>query len=114
MTYNCLVTIKKISGSADNKSYTTLATGIKALILPASNEILALYPDLPSGQSYSYIINSDSLTELPAECELTITDSMTSELANNDSFTVLGLTRKNKVMRNILYSGTCIKKEVEA
>ncbi len=114
MTYNCLITIKKISGSADNKSYTTLATGIRALILPVSNEILALYPDLPAGQSYTFMVNSDSLSELPSESELTVTDNMTSELANNDSFSVLGLTRKNKVMRNILYAGTCVKKEAEA
>lgn len=111
---NCIVTIKKISGSADNKSYATLATGLKALLTPVSNEILALYPDLPAGQSYSFVINSDSLTELPAESELSVTDAMGSELAVGDIFSVLGISRKNKAMRNIIYSGTCIKKEVEA
>lgn len=111
---NCLVTIKKVTGSADNKSFSTVSTGVKALILPASNEILALYPDLPAGQSYSFVINSDSITDIPAESELLVTDAMGSELTVNDSFSVLGVTRKNKVMRNIIHSGTCIKKEVEA
>ena len=114
MTYNCLVTIRKVSGAADDKSYSALATAIRALILPASNEILALYPDLPAGQSFSFVINSDALAELPAESEMVITDAMSSELAVNDTFSVLGMTRKNKVMRNFLYSGTCVKKEVEA
>ncbi len=114
MTYNCLITIKKVSGTADNKGFTTLATGVKALLTPASNEILALYPDLPAGQSYSFVINSDAIAEIPAESELLITDFMGSELANGDSFSVLGITRKNKAMRNIIHSGTCIKKEVEA
>lgn len=111
---NCLVTIKKVTGSASNKSFSNVATGVKALILPASNEILALYPDLPAGQSYSFVINSDSITDIPAESELLVIDAMGSELAVNDSFSVLGVTRKNKVMRNIIHSGTCIKKEVEA
>jgi hypothetical protein len=114
MTYNCLITIKKVTGLADNKSFTSLATGVRALIIPASNEILALYPDLPAGQSYSFVINSDAIADVPAESEFTVTDNMTSELANNDTFTALGLTRKNKVMRNFIHSGTCVKKEVEA
>lgn len=113
MTYNCLITIRKVTGSADNKSFAALASGVKALITPASNEILALYPDLPAGQSYSFVINSDTITEIPAESEFTVTDNMTSELANSDVFTVLGLTRRNKVMRNFIYTGTCVKKEVE-
>jgi hypothetical protein len=114
MTYNSLVTIKKVSGTADNKNFVSIATAVKALIMPASNEILALYPDLPAGQSYSFVINSDSITEIPAESQFLVTDAMDSELAINDSFSVLGMTRKNKVMRNILHSGMCIKKETEA
>src|SRR5437868_677537 len=114
MTSNCIVTIKKISGSADAKSFVTLASSIKALILPASNDILALYPDLPAGQSYSFAINSDALSELPAESQLIVSDAMGSELAVNDTFSVLGMTKKHKVMRNILYTGNCVKKEVEA
>ncbi len=114
MTYNCLITIKKVTGNADNKSFTTLASNVRALITPVSNEILALYPDLPAGQSYSFVINSDYFSDIPSESEFTVTDNMTSELNNNDVFSVLGITRKNKVMRNLIHSGTCIKKEVEA
>ena len=114
MLYNCLITIKKVAGTAASKSFTTLATGIKALVTPASNEILALYPDLPAGQSYSFVINSDTVTDIPAESEFIVTDAMGSELAVNDSFTALGMTRKNKVMRNFVHIGTCVKKEVEA
>ncbi len=114
MTSNCIITIKKVTGTADSKSFTNLVTNLKALILPASNDILALYPDLPAGQSYSFFINSDSLAELPAESQLIVTDAMGSELAVNDTFSVLGMTRKHKAMRNVIYTGTCVKKEVEA
>ncbi len=114
MTYNCLITIKKVTGSADNKSFTTLASNVRAFIVPVTNEILALYPDLPAGQSYTFVINSDYFSDIPAESEFTVSDAMGSELANNDSFTVVGITRKNKIMRNLIHSGTCVKKEVEA
>ncbi len=114
MTYNWLIAIKKVSGLADNKGYTTLATNVRALLAPVSSDIMALYGGLPAGQSYHFVIHSDTITEIPAESDITVTDHMASELANSDTFTTYDITQKHKVMGNIVHSGKCIKKEVEA
>lgn len=114
MTYNCLITIKKVSGPADNKSYTTLATNVRVLLQPIASDILALYGGLPAGQSYHFVIHSNALADIPAESDFTVTDHMASELADNDTFTTYGITQKHKVMGNVVHSGKCIKKEVEA
>lgn len=111
MMVNCVVSIKNMSGTKDSKSLSSLGTGIRALILPASNEILALYPDLPIGQTFSYTIISDSIGTILPEAEITVTDAMIGELAVNDTYIVRGDNRKNKVAGQTYHTGVCVRKD---
>ena len=72
MIYNVILTIKQMTGTASSKAYTSLATDVRGLIKPASNDALALFQDLPIGESYGFTIISDSITRIPPEAELTV------------------------------------------
>lgn len=113
MINNCIVTIRSFSGTKDNKALSALAngSGVRALIVPAGTEVVALYPDLPIGQSFSYTIISDAFTNLTPESEIKVTDAMGSELAVNDTFIVQGANRKNKIAGQVWHSGVCVRKD---
>jgi hypothetical protein len=109
MNHNCIVSLSKLSGNASEKKFASLATSVRATILPASNELVSMYPDVPIGQSYLVVINSNALTELPAETEILVTDAEGGALAINDKFQVREVTRKQKVMGNTLWTCFAVK-----
>lgn len=111
MITNCIVTIKNMSGTKDSKSLNSLSTDVRALILPAGNDIMALYPDYPIGQTFSYIIVSDTLGAILPEAEIKVTDAMIGELAVNDTYIVRGDNRKNKVAGQMYHTGVCVRKD---
>lgn len=113
MMTNCIVTIRSFSGTKDNKTLTALTGGssIRALIVPASTEVVAMYPDLPIGQSFAYTIISDAFTNLTPESEIKVTDAMGSELTVNDIFIVQGDNRKNKIAGQVWHTGVCVRKD---
>ena len=113
MITNCIISIKSVTGTKDSKSLTALTGGssVRALILPAGTDVVALYPDLPIGQSFTFTIVGDSFTNLTPESELTVTDGMGSELAANDVFIVQGVTRKNKIGGQMWHTGVCVRKD---
>jgi len=105
---NCIVTINQLTGNATSKTFTATTTGIRATIIPASQETLAFYPELPVGQAYTVIINGQ-ITSLSPEAELVVTDVEDSPLTLNDKFQIKGIARKDKVMGNILFSAVAVK-----
>jgi hypothetical protein len=109
MYANCQVTIKNIAGDQNSKSQVTQLTGINALILPASDQVLALYPSLPIGQSFSVVVMTDAITSLPTESELSITDAMQSELIVGQKFVVKDEARKNKVNGQYIFTATAVR-----
>lgn len=111
MMTNCIVQIKKFEGDESSKTLKILANDIKALLLPAGEAILALYPDLPVGQGYQYMIVTDELASIPSESQIVVTDSMYSELEEEMTFIVQGDNRRNKIGGQIYNVGTCIRKD---
>ena len=109
MYCNCQVTIKTISGDQTSKTQVTQVTGVNALILPASDQVLALYPQLPVGQSYTVALMTDAISVLPTESELSITDAMQSELSVGQKFLVKDEARKNKVGGQFIFTANVIK-----
>jgi len=109
INHNCLVTINKLSGTSSSKQFSVLATNVPATILPTSNETLTMYPDVPIGSAYSLYINSSSLTELPAESEVVVTDAEGGALTVNDKFQVREVSRKEKVFGNTFYTAVLVK-----
>jgi hypothetical protein len=109
MFANCQVTIKNISGNQNSKSLVTQLTAVNALILPASDQVLALYPNLPIGQTFSLVVMTDGITSLPTESELSITDAMQSELVIGQKFSVKDEARKNKVNGQFIFTAMAVR-----
>ncbi len=110
MIYNCVVSLKAITGTASSKTQGTAVTGVRCYLLPASSDVMVMYPELPIGQSFSYLFVNDSISVLP-ETELKITDAFSSELTVNDTFIVSGVAKKTKVAGQIILSGVCVRKD---
>lgn len=110
MIYNCVVSLKSITGASSSKTQGTAVTGIRAYITPASNDVLVMYPELPVGQSFSYLFVNDAIAVSP-ETEIKVTDAFSSELVVNDTFIVSGVAKKNKVGGQIILSGVCVRKD---
>ncbi len=110
MDYNAIVSIKQLQGDENDKKQGLPTSGLKAVIIPAGDQILALNPELPVGQGYSFVILSDTLSSILPESEIDVTTAMNSDLTTLDVFIVKGVPRKNKVLGQVHFSGTCIKK----
>lgn len=108
MQHNVICTIKQFSGNEKNRSQANLATAVPVLLTPLSADYIALYPDLPVGGSYSFMLYHDSIT-IPAESEFSITDAEVSEFTTSDKFVVKDLVQKFKVGGRVLHKGICIK-----
>jgi len=110
MIYNCVVSLRSITGASNNKSQAAAVTGIRGLIIPASNEVLMMYPEIPVGQTFSYNFIDNGITISP-ETEIKVTDAFNPELAINDIFIVSGVVRKSRIGCQILLSGICVRKD---
>lgn len=109
MYANCQVTIKSMVGNESNKSLATQIIEVNALILPASEQIVALYPDIPIGQAFTIACMTDQLPSLLAESEITVTDPLHSELGVNQRFIVKYEARKNKVGGQFVFTANLVK-----
>lgn len=110
MIYNCVVSLKSITGNADNKSQGTAVTAVRAYLTPATNDVLVIYPELPVGQTFSFLFVNDAITISP-ETEIKVTDAFDTTLAINDIFIVSGVVKKNKIGGQVILSGVCVRKD---
>lgn len=109
MLENVVIKIENLDGTASSKERAVLIDEVKAIITPASNEILALYPDFPMGQTFTFTVNADYLdARIKSEAKLTVVNEMNSQFELNDVFVVNGYVQKSKILENVIYSGVCI------
>lgn len=108
MLTNVICTIKKFTGTSSNRTLVTLATELRLLLVPVSNEILMLHPDLPVGSSFSFTLLDDGIT-IPPESEIDVTGAEQSGFTTSDKFTVRDTVKKERVMGRMLHNGICVK-----
>lgn len=114
---NAIATISIQKQTASNKyEFSTMATGVKVLLVPASPTILALYPDLPVGQTYAFMVikdNSVSLVEsefkITPQSKITITTAYENSIKVNDIFIVKETPQFKEVGGQDVFSGVCVK-----
>lgn len=104
---NCIVTVTNLSGDETLKQRTTNQTGIRATIVPASQEVAVLH-DVPVGQAFSILINGQ-ITGLTSDAKITVTDAFISSLVAGDVFNIKGAVRVDAVLGNSLYSALGVK-----
>lgn len=109
MKYNAACTIYRMSGNEHEKKYVEQQCESRGLFIPASDKIIALYSDLPVGQSYSFLFINEIDSILP-EDKLVIIDPMDSGLEINTELYVTGVTRNMYVLGQRIIEGVAIKK----
>ncbi len=100
MINNCLVSIYIL-----NNEYVLLAEDIRAEVYPASNEILALNPNVPVGQGFTITLDGDSISELPPLAKIIITTAQNDSVNEGDTFVIQDNFTKTRVMGRIIYTG---------
>ena len=110
MIYNCIVKLTGMGGTSDDKKKQTAITDVRCYLTPASNDVLVMYPELPIGQSFSFLFVNDSITIEP-ETQIKVTDAFSSELTVNDTYIVSGVPKKNKIGGQIILSGVAVRKD---
>jgi hypothetical protein len=104
-----IIDIFELTGTTKNKSYTKSYSGIKAWILPASNESIAMYDNMPAGQEYQFRILSDNIINLDEQSKLVVLDSQVSDFNAGDSFTTVVRTKRQRVAGKFYLLGMCYK-----
>jgi len=84
---NVIVTIEKFTGTADNKTYTTLGE-YRGLLLTAGADILSLYPDVPVGAGYMLTVDDNLI--VPVDSRVTVTTTELTPIPEATIFYVLG------------------------
>ena len=107
--YNCLCTISQFTGSATNKTYAQLAANVKVMIAPASGDIVVLYPDIPIDKLFSFVIRTNTFTDILPASKISVTDGFGSEVTNGQTFIVKQVIQRNKIMGNFIIAGVCAK-----
>jgi hypothetical protein len=103
------ITIKKIVKDVNgNNSFTTLKTGVKASIVPTTQNDLVLNPDLPAGKSYMIIIFDD--LEIKGGYRVIIENPLNSGYTGNEEFICFNDFNKVKYMANQVIIGYIFKK----
>lgn len=106
---NCAVTIKRMSGAHDNKSYSEVYTDKAVLLVPATTDIIALYGDLPIGSTYSFLFLK-GVPEIRPEDLLVVTETYDDAFQVGDEFIVSGNSKSIRHMNAQIIEGVCIKK----
>lgn len=109
MIGNALCTINKFGGYYYDLSLGSIGTSIPVILLPAENRIMSLYPDLPIGQTYTFVCMDDSIADIPPESEIIVSDPQMSGLTIGDKFITQELARKQMVFGSRILTGICIK-----
>lgn len=106
---NCECTVYRMTGDEDNKEYVLVKENVRCLIVPASNEIIALFSDLPMGGLYSFLFSNTIDTVKPQD-KIVISSPGTSALELSSELIVSGVSRQTDLMGMRLVEGIAVKK----
>lgn len=106
-----IVDIYQLAGANTNKAYTKTNSSVKSWIIPASNDTVALYDGMGSGQLFSFRIISSDISNLKQQSKLQVVDSQISGFEVKNVFITIGDTKRQRVMGQFYLTGTCYKTE---
>ena len=105
-----IVDIHQLTGSNINKEYALTDESIKTYIVPSSNESIALYEDMASGQLFSYRIINANVVITP-QTKFIVKASQMSDFDEDSVFITVGDMKRQRIGGNFYISGTCYKSE---
>jgi hypothetical protein len=107
-----IIDIYQMSGQA-SRAYKESPdyTDIRAWILPASNETVAMYEGVPQGQMFQFRIIGNDIEGIAQQSKLKIIESQISGFKNGDEFITIGDVKTSSISGNTYITGTCYKKK---
>jgi len=102
-----IIDIYELSGNDNNRAYILKYSQVRAWILPASNEAVAMYDNLPQGQMYQYRILDEDVENINEQAKLVISESQMSGFDNGDSFITVTSPKKAILGGKRYLSGMC-------
>jgi len=106
-----IVDIYQLSGTNTNKAYTKTNDDVRVWIIPASNETVALYDGMGSGQMFSFRVMADDIANLAQQSKFIVVDSQVTGFSTNNVFITIGDTKRQRIMGRFYLVGVCYKSE---
>lgn len=106
-----LATINELTGTSDDQEYTQSYAEVRVLLIPASNEAVAMY-EMPQGQNFEYKIVDNDIPNLKQQAEIVVTAPQASGLSTNDKFITVGSSKRTRLGGRFYLVGVCYKKEL--
>ena len=105
-----VIDIYELSGTL-KQTYSKTQELVRAFILPATNESLAMYENMPQGQSYAFKIESDRVQSLKQASKLIVHYSQMSDFSDGDCFITVADAKRTRILGKYYLTGMCYKTE---
>jgi hypothetical protein len=79
--------------------------------MPSSNETVALYDGMGSGQMFSFRIITNDIDNLAQQSKFIVIDSQVSGFETDNVFITIGDTKRQRIMGRFYLMGVCYKSE---
>jgi hypothetical protein len=96
-------------GTGKKKEYAKSYSGVTAWIVPATNESIALFDNMPQGPAYEFRIIDTEVPNLREQSMLTVTDSQMTGFTEGDIFITIANTRRVCFNSTFYLVGMCYK-----
>lgn len=106
-----LLDIYQITTVQGVQNYARVYQNVRAILIPASQETLALYENAPVGQTYEYMIRIDAVTTLKGQSKLKVITPQRSGIAENQEFITINDAQRMNMGGRITLTGVCYQTE---
>jgi hypothetical protein len=105
-----IIDIYQMTGQQKSRSYQLTDSKVRAWIIPASNEAVAMYDNAPQGQLFQFRIVSEDISNLVEQSKFVVVYSQISDLIEGDIFITIAGTKRIGIQGKNYLIGTCYKK----
>ena len=106
-----IIDVYQLEGTNTSKAYSKTNSDLRVWIVPASNETVALYDGMGSGQMFSFRIISNEVANLAQQSKFIVVDSQVSGFEEDNVFITIGDTKTQRIMGRFYTTGVCYKSE---
>lgn len=107
-THNCTVDVYRLTGNQDSKTQVLVYEDVRVLIVPATNEMIAIYGDMPNGGLQSFLFKNE-VEGISPEDKLVVKNPHGVGAVAGDEYIVRGVTRDMTIMSQHLIEGVCVR-----
>lgn len=111
MKNDVLVDIYQITSTEGTQNYTRVYQNIRLILVPASQETIALYENAPVGQTFEYMMRSDAVTSLKGGSKFRVVAPQRSGIPQNKDFITINDAQVMNMGGRLSLTGVCYQTE---